>query len=285
MGDTNTQPTSSDISVLYNDPSITFSQFQWWYPFIGQGATYMVTQTYLAQFTYTFVGSYIWYYSDMNNDHGPFSVSIDDVMYGTWTSAWPIERPGVVLFHASVQPGRHTLTVTNLSNNYTSLEHLMYRPLTNGTAPRAVSDSGQSVSTQRFFPGPSQTLGSTAEPQDSSVQSPPPAADKPSTVAYIGIALGVVCFLLLVAIATLVFLLHRRRSSRTAKDTLLPQTSIDSDHGIDPSQALHPFPVPQPTAAFSSSEPSYISRKLDILTFDTAGKEASSSRAGLVSLE
>lgn len=291
MSDSDTLPISTDVPVSNDDASIIFSQTPPWYQYTDpQGKKYMVTQTYLSQFTYTFIGSKIWYYSDMNHDHGPFSASIDGVMYGTWTSAWPTHRPSVVLFHASVQPGQHTLTVTNLSANYTSLEHLVYRPLTNDSATRNSNTSSASDiapdGANNSVLGPSNTSNSTSlttESRDTGLPSSSPASKHSNTVAYIGIALGAVCFLLLGAVVTLVYILHRKRSRRSNNGVLLPP-SIDSEHDINGSQGLHPFPVSLPTNAPSSSDTSYVqSRKLDILTLDVH-KEAS-SRAATVTLE
>ena len=77
-----------------------------------------------AQFQFTFEGTYVWYYTDMQDDHGPFSVVIDDVAYATMTSRWIDEKKEVMIFHTALPVGRHQITVTNLENNNTVLDYL-----------------------------------------------------------------------------------------------------------------------------------------------------------------
>lgn len=59
----------------------------------------------------------MWYYGDTNLDHGSFAVSIDKQRYADSSSSSPQEEKGMLLFHAELEFGTHTITVICLQEN------------------------------------------------------------------------------------------------------------------------------------------------------------------------
>ncbi|EJD46813.1 hypothetical protein AURDEDRAFT_123919 [Auricularia subglabra TFB-10046 SS5] len=91
------------------------------------GASYHLTSTPGAYATFTFNGSYVAYYSDLNFDHGAFTVSLDGriVLSGSSQSATLLKQR--VLFSSAVAPGRHVLTITNAQDaNITGVDYFIY---------------------------------------------------------------------------------------------------------------------------------------------------------------
>ncbi|EJD48168.1 hypothetical protein AURDEDRAFT_122970 [Auricularia subglabra TFB-10046 SS5] len=141
--------TEDHIVVQDDDPAIVYTPQKDWYKFGGDGGNYTVTNAYLAQFVYTFTGSEIWYYSDVNGDHGNFSVALDGVSKGIRTSSAPSWKPQIVLFHATLEPGTHTITVMSMNQlgNVTSLDYLAWAARSCvellGDSPGGIADIGR----------------------------------------------------------------------------------------------------------------------------------------------
>ena len=59
----------------------------------------------------------MWFYGDMNDDHGEFGVAIDDGPLQTASSFSPTLHEQQVLYAAELAPGAHTIVVKNLGDN------------------------------------------------------------------------------------------------------------------------------------------------------------------------
>lgn len=109
--------------IIVGDDNATFVHYyppEAWEASAGpyrQGDSYHGTHEASAYVNFTFTGSYVAYYSDMNDDHGQFSAYIDGqlVMQGnSYSPSWVSHS--ILLFNASVDPGTHTLTLSNSLN-------------------------------------------------------------------------------------------------------------------------------------------------------------------------
>ncbi|EJD46795.1 hypothetical protein AURDEDRAFT_164249 [Auricularia subglabra TFB-10046 SS5] len=89
--------------------------------------TYHYTRLPGAYLTFAFNGSFVAYCSDSNFDHGEFFVSIDGHLVATRSSYSANRLPAMVLFSASVAPGRHVLRIDNTaSRTVLGLDYFMY---------------------------------------------------------------------------------------------------------------------------------------------------------------
>ncbi|EJD46823.1 hypothetical protein AURDEDRAFT_113637 [Auricularia subglabra TFB-10046 SS5] len=171
------------------------------------GTSYHVTHAADAYLIFIFNGTYVEYYSDSNFDHGDFLVSVDGKQPVTRNSYAPSWTEGPALFTATLEPGPHTLRLTNIvDGKFTGLDYFVYRPL--NTPETLVSQSGPSSS------GPSGSQASL------SAITPPPSASGPPKgrerlfISVLGGLAGVLLALLLGA----AFMLFRRsRKNRQAR--------------------------------------------------------------------
>ncbi|EJD46834.1 hypothetical protein AURDEDRAFT_184275 [Auricularia subglabra TFB-10046 SS5] len=94
------------------------------------GSSYHVTDVEGGHVTFTFNGSYVAYYSDLNADHDNFTVSVDGNSVQTASSYAPSWTNGSrLLFAAPLNPGPHILTVTNVKGGaWMGLDYFMYLP-------------------------------------------------------------------------------------------------------------------------------------------------------------
>lgn len=227
-------PTDEDLIVVQDfDTAITWTPSVSWRTQVkdSNGTTQRGTRYHLANFSYTFSGSEVWYYGEINYNHGPFSVEIDGVMAGGGTSLGPTKRLRALLYHTIVPAGQHTFTVTNTSENFTTIDYLKYRPVAEAVVsepiqPPQTGSSRSSLSPPRSTAtgtDPHSTVTSTAQPSTvtgtASTAQPRQTEIRPSSqksAIYVGIALGAVCFLLLLAIGLLI--LRGRRHGRFISD-------------------------------------------------------------------
>ncbi|KZV91850.1 hypothetical protein EXIGLDRAFT_836828 [Exidia glandulosa HHB12029] len=124
-------PTSQDVVVQDGDPSIAFAPPGDWIPLTNDqeysGGTLRISWNESATISFSFVGSYFWYFGDLNFDHGRFKISIDNDTGTISTSYNPNGIAVQSLFSQSVDPGPHSVTITNLDNtNATVLDYFAY---------------------------------------------------------------------------------------------------------------------------------------------------------------
>ncbi|KZV91849.1 hypothetical protein EXIGLDRAFT_693263 [Exidia glandulosa HHB12029] len=128
-------PTAGDVVVQDGDSRIAFSpaddwqelQAAGWY----SGGTMAISWNESASISFSFVGSYIWYFGDLNYDHGRFKISIDSQPGTTNTSYDPNNLAVRSLFSQSVDPGPHSVEITNVENmKATVLDYFVFTPHT-----------------------------------------------------------------------------------------------------------------------------------------------------------
>jgi hypothetical protein len=79
------------------------------------GASYHLTYEYNASAIFTFSGISVWLYADKNFDHGLFSVRVDGGVPALIEGQTAAHEGPMALFHSgSLEPGLHTINVTNL---------------------------------------------------------------------------------------------------------------------------------------------------------------------------
>lgn len=86
-----------------------------------------------ASISFAFTGERFWYYSDMNIDHGNCSISLDGVIVQPSLSTYSANiQYAKALYSQAVDPGSHTVTVTNLSvQKAFTLDYFVFRPVSN----------------------------------------------------------------------------------------------------------------------------------------------------------
>lgn len=73
-----------------------------------------------GQVTFTFNGTAIWWYGSLRDNHGTFSVKIDDVTYGPYDGYSAVDQFMVPIFNVSgLNQGTHHLTLTNTGSGTT----------------------------------------------------------------------------------------------------------------------------------------------------------------------
>ncbi|EJD46814.1 hypothetical protein AURDEDRAFT_123920 [Auricularia subglabra TFB-10046 SS5] len=93
------------------------------------GASYHLTSTPGAYVTFTFNGSYVAYYSDLNVDHGAFTVLLDGQTVLTDSSQSDTLQKQRVLFGRAISPGHHVLTIENAQDTkITGVDFFMWAP-------------------------------------------------------------------------------------------------------------------------------------------------------------
>ncbi|EJD38487.1 hypothetical protein AURDEDRAFT_139533 [Auricularia subglabra TFB-10046 SS5] len=193
----NVEPTSQDVVVEDNDPTIQYGPPGIWgqstdKSIIDSGTTYTdtpATGALGAWAAFSFNGTRIWYFADRFNTHGNFGASIDGgpmAVYSSWNAAL---ATGQMLYYAQLPPGGHTLNITNLDNTKViGVDRFVYRPL------------GVDASPTSSIPQPDSSLGSQTQ---TSAPAAPKAHAALSPGAYIGIgfAAGVLALLLALSVA------------------------------------------------------------------------------------
>lgn len=194
-------PSKDDITVKASDQSLAFTPSGQWED-LGD---YKLSYSHGASITFTFTGTNVWYTSDTNWDHGPFSVTLDDSP-PMLLSSFSIPGRGNQLLYGSpdLSPGRHTLHLSNEDATGMGIDNFIYRP-----SPQNGTVSGSPSSSSNGHPSPTE-----GHPTPSSHQaSVKPEARRLSDTAFIGIAVGVVTFIHLCVLAFFVGR-HLRRSRR-----------------------------------------------------------------------
>ncbi|EJD46805.1 hypothetical protein AURDEDRAFT_151531 [Auricularia subglabra TFB-10046 SS5] len=118
------------------------------------GKSYHLTSAPGAYLTFTFTGSFVAYYSDLNHDHGDFTVSLDEstVFFGTSYSPSLVEQR--VLFSTAVSPGRHILTITNSQNaTTTGVDYFSYQPVSLPTLPNTAPATRKKAASTALIAG------------------------------------------------------------------------------------------------------------------------------------
>ncbi|EJD46832.1 hypothetical protein AURDEDRAFT_164281 [Auricularia subglabra TFB-10046 SS5] len=94
------------------------------------GSSIHKTQAGAARVTFTFTGSYVEYYSDLNFDHDDFLVSVDVTAPQTASSYAPTwTNASRLLFASPLDPGSHVLTITNVKDKaWIGLDYFKFVP-------------------------------------------------------------------------------------------------------------------------------------------------------------
>ncbi|EJD32557.1 hypothetical protein AURDEDRAFT_178354 [Auricularia subglabra TFB-10046 SS5] len=110
-------------------------------------STYHMTSTPGAYMTFTFSGSFVEYYSDLHNDHGAFTASLDGEVVFSASSQSKTLLEQRVLFSSAVSPGHHVLTITNGKDmRVTGVDYFVYRGDSNNTKINIETDGHAAVS-------------------------------------------------------------------------------------------------------------------------------------------
>lgn len=236
-------PTPQDIRIEDDDFSQLVYTGQWrtipssdeWQ---FSGGTQHLSYAKGSEFSVSFNGSYVWYISDTNYDHGRFRVSVDGRVFDL-TGDSPMQQNDVVLFSMPLDDSReHTLVVTNTDDlKAVTLDCIVYRPV-----ERPVSTSSAPTSQQTDVSG-------TRTPSSSHSRTP--------AGVYIGIALGSTAFVLLALLLAFILVERRRRHRKRQQPppyvdaTIQPLTwSSFPQPSRTPSPAAQPQqlpPQPQPS--------------------------------------
>ncbi|KZV88216.1 hypothetical protein EXIGLDRAFT_772924 [Exidia glandulosa HHB12029] len=265
-------PGKDDIVVQDDNADITYTPVDKWSSVSNDnlfGGTGQITTTYLAEFSFTFTGSALWYYGDLNDDHGRFSVMIDDVEYPTISGAAPLETPRILLFYTELSQGSHTFTVRCLQNGaITVLDWLVYRPNAAPATDTSQESSTSNGTSESFSPSmtdhPYATSSPDSEKASDIVSSPsstaPPKETAPhhnlSTAQAIGIGCASTAVLLLCIGGAAVLLHMRRKRAQKRKrgrggswpfGPAYAGDAIDDRQQLGAVEELRPFPLhPEP---------------------------------------
>jgi hypothetical protein len=140
----------TDPRLLYTPPGAwEYLTNPAWY-FRG---TYHFTGTGGAAVTLRFNGSAISYYSDLNADHGRFSVKVDNTTFPLQSSYSTTASltPGLLFSTAGLDPAmEHVITITNIDNLTTGFDYLNYTFVE--LSESSVASSSSHVSTTSAFP-------------------------------------------------------------------------------------------------------------------------------------
>ncbi|EJD41440.1 hypothetical protein AURDEDRAFT_169603 [Auricularia subglabra TFB-10046 SS5] len=225
-------PSDMDITVKAGDQSLLFAPSDQWEEF----EDYKLSYSRGASIEFTFLGTNVWYTSDMNWDHGSFSVTLDGSDPTTLTS-FSLSRRGDQVLYGSpdLSPGKHTLRIFNEDNKAMGIENFIYRPcVENVTAPAPPSSS---------FPSSASSTGGSPTPS-SRQASVKPQGGRLSDGAFIGIAVGVVSFVhLSIFVFFVVRQLRRARRNNQIRHTIPyhPQLfSVLDLEGMEPASRSFP---------------------------------------------
>ncbi|KZV83268.1 hypothetical protein EXIGLDRAFT_701774 [Exidia glandulosa HHB12029] len=126
---------SDEVIADDTDPAVAYYPIESWNIVQGEGdrpdedyygGLYRMTRNRSAYATFSFTGSHVAYYSDMNHDHGAFKVSIDDRTVATSSSYSPEWQRKHQLFNQSVEPGSHVLRITNMEDSVMGADFFAY---------------------------------------------------------------------------------------------------------------------------------------------------------------
>ncbi|EJD46817.1 hypothetical protein AURDEDRAFT_164270 [Auricularia subglabra TFB-10046 SS5] len=116
--------------------------------------TYHLTTRPGASITFSFIGTYAAYYSDLNVNHDTFSVYIDGDFVGNGSShatQWS-GAPQLLFASKPLAPGSHSMTILNSAGPSMGLDSLVYRAVgptsaSNGASGNPESDRPSSTQT------------------------------------------------------------------------------------------------------------------------------------------
>lgn len=178
------------------------------------GSSYHDTHAADAFLLFTFNGSYVEYHSDSNFDHGDSLVSIDGQEPTRVNSYAPSWTEGSALFTATLDPGQHTLRITNIvDGNFTGLDYFVYRPFV--PPATTVPDPGPSAPPQTDPQGSTSAITSPSPPTNGT-----PHGREGLIIGIVGGLAGILVALLSAA----AFFLFRRRAKQRQTPFLQSQT-------------------------------------------------------------
>lgn len=226
-------PTPQDIRIEDDDFSQLVYTGQWrtipsYSEWEFSGGSQHLSYAKGSDFSVSFNGSYVWYLSDTNFDHGRFRVSLDGRVFDL-TGDSPTQQNNVVLFSMPLDPSReHTLVVTNTDDlKAVTLDSIVYRPV-----DRSASTTSAPASQQTEQAG-------TRAPSSSHSRTP--------AGVYIGIALGSTAFVLLAVLMGFILVeLRRRRRRRQHPTAYIDATIQPLTWTAFPQPSRTPSPVAQP---------------------------------------
>ncbi|KZV84849.1 hypothetical protein EXIGLDRAFT_776101 [Exidia glandulosa HHB12029] len=98
-----------DVTVASSDDTIMYQPAAQW----EQSGIVAQTTHAGASASFPFTGEHIWYYADMGDDHGAFSITIAGTS-ANFSAFATSPQPVQLLFDRALDPGQYTITVTNL---------------------------------------------------------------------------------------------------------------------------------------------------------------------------
>jgi hypothetical protein len=219
-------PQASDVAIDNTDSAwITYRPAEEWKRFVTEKlktSSQHNTQTGGASFTVKFNGSYVWYVSDRNFDHGRFQVELDgNVSTGSsYDASYQTEE---YLFCQELDESReHTLTISNMDDGkYFTVDYITYRPVASSS-----SSASQPISSPAY--------SSTAIASDPTLL-PAQTTTTGSRGVNPGIYVGIILFIVaLVLLAFLVFFVRRDKRRKAQRQQAMamppPLETVESGH-------------------------------------------------------
>ncbi|KZV97362.1 hypothetical protein EXIGLDRAFT_747135 [Exidia glandulosa HHB12029] len=196
--------TPLDVRVEDNHASVQYSE-GWTTstdPSLYTGSSYHLTYHQNASAVFSFTGSYIWFISDLNNDHGQYGVSIDSGVWRLFSSNSAVLEKQQILFAAEVEPGPHSITIMDWENRGLGVDQFAYRPLDFALSSSSSTTSSFASSSSPSTSGLSSSFSETPLPVQSVTL---PAG------AYVGVGLGAAALLILLVLGSIILWTRRRR--------------------------------------------------------------------------
>ncbi|KZW00594.1 hypothetical protein EXIGLDRAFT_830733 [Exidia glandulosa HHB12029] len=215
------------------DPQV---QYTGGWTILGSGNGYHGGQLHMSQdltasITFSFTGSHIWYYSDLNADHGRFSIAVDSDTPQEYSSHSESLQVVQALFEQELDPGQHTITIQNRENKTLGLDFFLYSPLHASASTSSTSTASSSASAPSSFSSVSADADSAAQSSaHTTVQRHPVTLPAGAIVGIVLSSLAVLLFCVLI----IVMLRDRRR--RAALLAAQMETPVRTPTSITPMQ-------------------------------------------------
>ncbi|EJD41345.1 hypothetical protein AURDEDRAFT_115462 [Auricularia subglabra TFB-10046 SS5] len=146
---------SAEYLLLNNNASAVTTVGDWGrYPSSPgnyRSPSYLLSYVANASISVTFSGTCIWYYSDQNNDHGAYTIKIDNgTPIAKSSFSGTLQDPSLLYSSPPLSEGEHVFTLTNSENKGLGAAYFIYRPLGLPTP----AECSAPTSTPAAFTGP-----------------------------------------------------------------------------------------------------------------------------------
>ncbi|KZV96039.1 hypothetical protein EXIGLDRAFT_447131 [Exidia glandulosa HHB12029] len=200
-------PNDQYTTVGFNDGNLRYLPNGAWTDSVSEsaasgstGISIEITYVKSAYVLLEFYGSHLWYYGDLDWNHGNCSIAIDDNEPTILSTNWGSHVPPRVLWDQEVAPGRHILNITNMQGGApVTVAYFIYTPLA---------------------PDQSIAIGSASSTLPSTLPTPPAensgvtqgTSSMPTSVVAV-LSLGIALMAISVALLAFIFIRSRRRKA------------------------------------------------------------------------